>query len=327
MDLSLLKDVSILYAFIFAGFIIGKLLKGRLNRTRTTLTKILINLISPIQIFTVLTTNTTQLDFWFVFQIIIVMFAVFTVNSTSILYYLKNKEWVTDPQRGTHFLNVAFPNVMFFTIPLILTLFSEELTVVSVFYASSALVLRGSIGIMICEKYSREQKEEITKKQMVINLLKSLFTFMPFLAILAAVIVLATGQTQIGDAIFPLKGIVNEIASDTSLILVGMVLAGLKIQEVKEYKKHIFLVAFWRIIISFLVYISIAYFLEFSVYDKEVKRILLIIVCGPPAVFNVIFSIYFKLDEKFAAIAVATITLIVLILLPAFLALGEILFV
>ncbi len=326
MDTAILKDISILYAFIFLGFLIGFLLGERRDKTRTITTKILINIISPLQIFTTLTTNSTQFSFWFVFQIILVMFCCFMVNSITVLLYLKNKEWVTDPQRGTHFLNAGFPNVLFFTLPLILTLFSEELTVVAVFYAVSALVLRGSVGTMICQRFGHGKQEGQTKKKIIFSILKSLFTFPPFLAIIAAMFVLTQGNTSIGEALLPAKPYVNGFASYVSLILVGMVLASLKIHEVKAYWNHIRTSTIWRILIPFVVYMAIVFFLDFGEYDTEVKRILLIIVCGPPAVFNVIFSIYFDLDDKFAAMAVASITLIVLIILPFNIFLGEVLF-
>jgi predicted permease len=68
----------------------------------------------------------------------------------------------------------------------------------------------------------------------------------------------------------------------------------------------------------------IVYLLKFEIeFQTEIRTILLIIVMGPPAVYSVIFSIYFKLDEKFAAISIATVTLMSLVLLPVLIYFGQ----
>jgi predicted permease len=60
----------------------------------------------------------------------------------------------------------------------------------------------------------------------------------------------------------------------------------------------------------------VVFFLHFPLNQSEIRTLLMISVLGPPAVMNVSFALYFKLDTKFAAISVAVVTLIAIGLLP-----------
>ncbi|MHA1720501.1 MAG: hypothetical protein ACTSXK_13340, partial [Promethearchaeota archaeon] len=65
------------------------------------------------------------------------------------------------------------------------------------------------------------------------------------------------------------------------------------------------------------------YFLKFNDFQTEIRTILLLIIAGPPAMNNVIFSLYFKFDEKLAAVGVATLTLVGLVLMPLLVVIGQ----
>ncbi|MHA1620470.1 MAG: hypothetical protein ACTSVZ_14430, partial [Promethearchaeota archaeon] len=108
--------------------------------------------------------------------------------------------------------------------------------------------------------------------------------------------------------------------------LIGMIIVNLNWDLIKKYVRPLAEVALWRFLGAFLLYMSMAFFLQFLVGSQEIKTILLIIVCGPPAMNNVIFSLYFHFDDNFAAVAVATLTLFGLLLLPLWLFLGPLLF-
>ena len=86
--------------------------------------------------------------------------------------------------------------------------------------------------------------------------------------------------------------------------------------------KKITVGALWRFGVSFMMFMGIVYFLKFDSLQTEIRTVLLIIVTAPPAVFNVVFADYFKLDEKFAAISVASMTLLSLALLPLLILFG-----
>jgi len=82
---SLGVSVILLYAYIFAGYLLGRILGKHKTTFQTKFTNILINWITPIQIFLIFTTSSFPLDFWFIFQIIFVpavTYAVLTLGST-----------------------------------------------------------------------------------------------------------------------------------------------------------------------------------------------------------------------------------------------------
>jgi len=317
MDFTLFFNLALMYIYIIAGFITGKIFKSRHKKIRNIGADVLIKFISPVQIFIVLTTTTFTLSFLFIIQIILLAVGLYTLMTITTFLYFRGKE-LPPKKKGSYLLLNSFPNVLFFTIPIILSVFSEELLIVSVIFASTLLVLRGSISTFLCEKYGSD------KSMSVKDMLVKLFTFPPFIAIIAGSIVLAFQIPIPIDAFLLVKPPINSIASAMGSILIGMILADIIKEEIKEYWKDIMNVTFWRFGISFLFFMSIVYFLQFDPeYQTEIRTILMIIVLGPPAVFNVIFSVYFNLEEKFAAITVATVTLLSLILLPFLIIFGE----
>jgi len=156
--------------------------------------------------------------------------------------------------------------------------------------------------------------------------IKKILLFPPFIGILISVIFLSLNIPVPLDLFIAIKNPLNSIATICGAALIGMIIVGLKISLVKEYLRPLGGVALWRFLGAFLVYLSFAFFLRFSVGSQEIRTILLIIACGPPAMNNVIYSLYFHFDDTFAAVAVATLTLIGLILLPVWIFLGPLLF-
>jgi predicted permease len=315
MDSQIVLDLLSLYAYISIGFIFGKMLKEKQEKTRDLLTQFLIYSVAPLQIFLVITTTTFNLSFRFVLQIILLAILNYSFMAIS-TFTILNKKGIEHKKLGAYMLLNSLPNVLFYTIPIIIALFSDALTVVSVIFASTTLILRGSVATYISERFGSDKKMKLSES------VKKLLTFPPFIAILIGVI---TAQFQ---AYLPLeimiiiKSPINTLASALGAILIGLILASINKEETKKYGKDIAGVALWRFGLAFVFYLCIVYFLHFDEYQTEIRTILLIIVMGPPAVFNVLFSVHFKLDHKFAAIAVAVITLFGLIILPAILFFG-----
>ena len=174
MDLTLFLNLLLMYIYILAGFIIGKIFKKRHEKIRNIGADVLIKIVSPVQIFIVLTTTTFTLSFLFVIQIILLAVGLFTLMTITTFLYFRQKE-IPPKKKGSYLLLNSFPNVLFFTIPIILSVFSEELLIVSVIFASTLLVLRGSVSTFLCEKYGSEKSMSI--KEMLVKL----FTFPPFI--------------------------------------------------------------------------------------------------------------------------------------------------
>ncbi len=317
--MGLVVDLLILYGFYALGFLIGWLLKEKRDNARNVGTKLLIMVVTPIQIFIVLVATTFDPDFSFVFQISITAAGFFTAHT--ILTFLIIPKFITENKtKGTYFLINAFPNVMFFTIPVILAVFPEHdhLTIVSVIYATVALTIRSSIGSVICQKLGSAEGEKVNSW----SILKKIITFPPLVAIILALLVNLLNIRLPLDFFLLIKPAINDVASGLSSLLVGLILAGISRAKLAEYAKKITVGALWRFGISFIMFMGVVYFLKFDTLQTEIRTILLIIVTAPPAVFNVVFADYLKLDEKFAAISVASMTLMSLALLPLLLLFG-----
>jgi hypothetical protein len=298
------------------GLIFGKIIRTYREKTRIIFTEILIKIISPLQIFFVLVTTTFNLSFAFIIQIILVAVGMyFFMAGTTFLFF--NHRGIERKKLGSLMLLNPFPNVMFYTIPIVIAIFSDALTVVSVVFASTMLIIRGSIATYISERFGADVKLDF--KGTIIKL----FTFPPFIAIIAASIALPFRQQFPMDFFIDIKNPINEIASAAGAILIGLILASIVQQEAKEYWHDIKMVAFWRFGLASLYAFMVLYLLRFQEFQTEIRTILLIIMTGPPAVFNALFSAYFKLDEKFSAISVATVTLIGLLILPIYIFLGQ----
>jgi hypothetical protein len=209
---------------------------------------------------------------------------------------------------------------MFYTIPIVLSVFTDALTIIVVLFASTMLILRGSVGTYFCQKLGADIKMDLKKT------LYSLFTFPPFLAILIGAFILLVKIPIPLEIFLIIKTPVNTIASASGAILIGMIMGGINKVEIKNYWTDIKWVLLWRFGIALIYTFTVIYLIQFPTYQTEIRTIILIILLGPPAVFNVVFSVYFKLEPKFAAIAVATVTLIALAFLPVFLIVGMIIF-
>ena len=326
--IQILPKLGKLYLFIILGVILGIILQSKRDKWRKIITNLMIYLISPVQIYIILTSSQIQFDISTILQIIASTFILFTFQSVSTHFYLKRKPSIEKPERVTYFLLNSFGNTMFFTVPIIITFFSEELTIVPVISSSVTLMLRGSIGVYICERAHLSADEldaNLTPLSTRIkDVLKKLFSFPPFVAIIVGFISFSFHwhSNPTIQQFLVVKPIINEISSDVSLIIVGMVLSSIHIKLLGQFKLGLARVALFRFVFAFIVYLLFAFVLQFSYAEMEIKTILLIIFTAPPAIFNVLFSIFFKLDEKFAAVSVAALTLVSLILLPVWIMFG-----
>lgn len=316
---SLLVSVILLYVYILAGYLLGRLLGKRRIGFQTKFTNILINWITPVQIFLIFTTSSFPLDFWFIFQIILVAGATYAVLTYGSTWYFRSRGYSPD-RVGSGFLLAGFPNSIYYALPIILSAFGEDYALIPVIFASTMLVIKSTLIPNQADKIQRQSPTDLKTK------LKKILFFPPFLGILISVIFLGLNIPVPLDLFTAIKNPLNFLATVCGAALIGIIIVSLNWDLIKEYLRPLGGVALWRFLGAFLLYMSIAFFLQFSVGSQEIRSILLIIVCGPPAMNNVIFSLYFHFDDKFAAVAVATLTVVGLMLLPLWLFLGPILF-
>lgn len=316
---SLYLNLFLLYGYIALGVVIGVLFKSNLKKLNVFFTEILIKIISPLQVFISLTTTDFALSFSFILQISLLALGCFSFLAGTSYLFLK-KQRIENGKLGSYILMNAMPNVLFYTIPIVLAIFNEELTIVVVFFASVMLIIRGTVMTYICERLGADVKPDW--KTTITNLIK----FIPFDAVIAGLIVLSFKIPMPIEVFNVIKPTVNTIATGFSAILVGMIISGISWFEIKNYWTDIKIVALWRFGLSLVFFLPIVYFLSFTTYESEIRSILLIIMMGPPAILSVAFAVHFHLEEKFAAIAVATVTLIALAILPLLIYIGGLIF-
>lgn len=311
----ILLNVVKLYLFIFIGFIVGKLLSSRKDKINSIITSLLINVMTPIVIFLTLTTSDYSIGFIFVFQIVSlealgILFAIITTY-----FYLRKKK-VDNKKIGAYLFINGFPNILIYGIPVVLGFFNSKLIIIPVLLASASLVTRGTLGMYMGEKLGGNVT--LSLKQT----LKKLITFPPLLGIVAGGVVLGFHLTMPVMVFTSIKNVIEPIYSGTGGIIIGIILTKMVRSDIKRYISDIKIVILWRFVIMFGFFMIFVFILRFQTDQTSIRTILLIAVIGPPAVINVAFTQYFNLDEKFAAISVATVTLLALILLPLLILFG-----
>ena len=313
---TLFINIFQLYFYIAIGFLIGFFFRNYREKISKYCTWFLINIATPVVIFLTLTTTNYNIDFWLIFQIVIVeVLSVLVAMGTTYYYLLKKGE---DKRKIGSFLFInGFPNALIYTMPIVFAFFSEELVIIPVIFSSAALFVRGTLGMYVGEKLGADV--QVSWKTTI----KHLVTFPPLLGIIIGSLVLAFAIPMPVQLFSDIKTYMNPFYSNLGSILIGIILSKLTKTDFKSYWKDIKLVALWRFAIMFLFFLSIAYLLQFPTDQTDIRTILLIDVIGPPAVINVAFALYFKLDDKFAAVSVAAVTLLALGILPLILWFGS----
>jgi len=310
---SIFQSIFKLYFYIGFGIFIGYIFASKQNKISKIGSFLVINIFTPLVVFLTFICSNFSLDFISVFKIIILNILSIAIGLLTTYFLLKNKIQNTKKIGAYMFLN-SFPNVLIYGIPIVTAIFDERMVIILTIFSASALGVRGTIGIYIGEKFGANIKLNFKES------IKKLLLFPPFLGIIAGVIFMNIEFDR--DIFILINKYSNPIYSALGAILIGLILASLKKQEIKAYLKDIVIVSIWRFIVPLLLFIVCLFFLHFPEFQKEIRTTLLISMLGPPAVINVSFAIYFGLDEKFAAISVATITLIALMILPIIIIFG-----
>jgi predicted permease len=312
---SLLENLLTLYLVVFIGGVIGFLLPKYRDKFTKFTNHLLMDVVVPIQMFLSLASTTFNVDTIFILQIVgVELYSVFILIAAT--WKIGQSRGVETKLLGSYIYLNAFPNALLYPLPIVLAFFGNELTIVLVIFSSSALVVRGTVGNYIGNKLGAQAETDWKK-----GLLK-LFTFPPFVGVLIGFIFLGFNINLPPFLIIFNKQVFSPISSNVGAFIIGLILADINRERLKFYAHHIKIAAFWRFCIPFVLFLAIAFILQFPSYQKEIRTILLLVMLSPPAVFNVVYAVYFNLEAKFAAITVATLTLISLALMPLILWFG-----
>jgi len=286
----------------------------RKNIFQKAIVKILINFITPLQVFIIILVS--QFEFSVSLLIQIISFATtahYIQFFVGLKYLTRNSQNNTKNYRliGSQVLHVSFPNSLYFITPIILLLFPEELLIIPIIYASVTTTIKAVfLPLQIQNLSSRTEKTNFLQS------LKKILLFPPFVGIIFGLIFRVIPFLQASNLLISIKTPISQVTSAVSAILIGISLVGISKSKIKEYHKALYQTAIIRFGLGFIIFLCFGFFFRFSSYQTEIITILLLIICAPPAQNNVIYSIYFQFDEKFSALAVVILTIFGLAILP-----------
>lgn len=320
MDFSLFLNLLLVYGYIGLGIILGIVLGSYREDTQKTAVNLLINIITPIQIFLTILVSNFDINIFSVMQIIALAAIAHYIQFYVGLTYFKHQK-NTLSQVGAQVLHGSFPNSLYFMVPIVLFLFSEELLIIPVIYSSVTLTIKASV--LPFQVHSLGAKIEDVRFWAV---LRKIFLFPPFLGIVFGLLFRIFPVIQSSSFLESLKNPISHITSAVSAILIGFSLAGLSLKMLKPYWKMMAQTILIRFGLGFVIFMAFGFLLHFPVDQTEIRTILLLIVCAPPAQNNLIYSIYFDFDDKLSAISIVVLTIVGLLLVPLLLWFGLLIF-
>ena len=221
------------------------------------------------------------------------------------------------PDTGALAFTATYPNALLYPFPIILAILGDEAIFYAAIFVFLAMVIRNTFGIIMGSWYSPlangEADDDIIVKFKLTTLIKSMFKFPPFLAVIAGFILHSlVGAEAIGS--IPGLDIIKGIALYGSLLLVGVSFRDLSdLHPQNLFSKNTYRVTLTRFLIA-----PILALIPIFVFQLEsiVAIALLIQSMAPPAVSNIIYGTFFDLNESLMSTIITIVTLIALIVLP-----------
>ncbi len=316
MDWALFLNLSLVYGYIALGAILGIVLGRYREKFQKTAVNVLINFITPIQIFITILVSAFGLNLSSILQILgMAIFAHYIQFYIGLRYFKHKKN--PNSQIGAQILHGSFPNSLYFMVPLILFIFPNELLIIPVIYASSSLTLKASV--LQFQVHHLGAKIEESSLWAII---RKILLFPPFLGIILGLGCRLIPLIQTSVFLESIKSPISFVTSATSAVLIGMSLVGLSKEALKSYWKLMREISVIRFGLGFLVFLAFGFFLRFPSDQTAIRTILLLTVCAPPAQNNVIYTMYFEFDEQLSAVSVVVLTIVGLMLMPLLLWFG-----
>jgi predicted permease len=315
MEPQVFVDLLQIYIYIALGFIVGLFFKNNRDLIQKYSSKFLVYVITPMQIFLILTTTNMVVTFDIILRIVILAFGIYLIESLASTWVYRKKNYAPKQLGAAVFLSI-FPNSLYYVLPIILIIFTEDLLIIAVIYVSVTVTIKGSI--LPYQAFKLGSDRQMTKADLV----KQMLLFPPFVSILVSVLIRAVKIPIPLDLFLAIKPIFSQITSITGAMLIGFILSKVSFQKIKIFVKPILWVGLWRFLISFLLFLPAILLLTFPTQQTEIRTILLLITCAPPAINNVVFIIFYDFDEELGATGIAALTLVSLLLIPIYLLFG-----
>lgn len=218
---------------------------------------------------------------------------------------------------GALAFTATYPNALLYPFPIILAILGEDALVYAAIFVFLAMVIRNTFGIFMGSWYTpavqgSEEEAPVVKFKLT-TLIKSMFKFPPFLAVIAGFILHSLiGPEAIGN--IPGLDIAKPIALYGSLLLVGVSFRDLSdLHPQNLFSMNTYKVTVTRfLVVPILALIPIIFFQ----FESLVTIPLLIQSMAPPAVSNIIYGTFFDLNESLMSTIITIVTLIALVVLP-----------
>mgnify|MGYP005857069571 CR=1 FL=1 len=325
MDADFILNLLYLYLIIGSGFLIFKISGKHKEDAKKILTDLMIHVITPILLSINLLTSKIMLTARFVFKIVALeVFALVFIMFGAYLIF-KNKI-LEKPKLGAFIKVASMPNALLFPLPIVLLMFGSKYVIVLTIFSASAVVMRGTLVIFVALKFgdnkngNAKSSEGIQPrlKEIVINLVK----FTPLMAIIITLIIMSFGVKIDSISVSTFKFFMSWISTIGGALVIGAILTDIRLKEMDKDKSILVYAIFIRFVFSVCIFLLIEPLIHFDSENTIIKTILLLEFGSPPAVFNVIFAVKYKLDEKFTAVCVTIMSLLALVFIPIYLQFG-----
>ncbi|MBN2153987.1 MAG: hypothetical protein JW839_21195 [Candidatus Lokiarchaeota archaeon] len=321
---SVLDGLLELYACIGIGLGLGFLLERRGVRglVEKILTWIVINAVTPALVFTSLVKNAANIP-WENLASTVVVMVVTSMGSMGIAYAsLRKRKGMTGPRLGGYLLIAGWANATFFPVPVVLAVFGADFLIYPILYASTSLILRGTVATYLCIKLGANPGERISAKETA----RALITFPPTVAIAIALLYVLAGPPLSPELLGAIELPIARVSSWLGAATIGMFLNGVDLAKAKELKRDIPLSMAFRFALPLLIFLPLSLVLPVASDPMTVKTILLLAVLSPPAIINTLFAARFRLDKELVAMSVVVLTVLMIVLTPIILLVGSALF-
>ncbi len=279
------NNVVPVFLIIFIGVFIKK--KNLINDNFASVSsKLVFTVALPALIFK----SISDTDFTNVFNIKLILFAVFSVIILFLILTIFSNIFISDtPTRGAFIQGVFRSNIAIIGMPLIYNIFGDSGFSKSAILLSFVMPLYNVLAVVTLTVNS-PGKEKINYKSMIINILKN-----PL--ILAAITALPFSYFQIRLPVFAIKTIkyLSDIAIPLALFGIGH---SFSFKNIKNNIKYSLIATIFKLIVVPVIISVIAYYFGFRSLDLAV---LFLIFASPTAINSFIMASAMKSNSDLAA--------------------------
>ena len=311
--IDLLSNLFLVYFFILLG-ILWRFSPFYKKKYGDQFTKFTIWIFFPISIISSFA-NVESFAGLIILQIAVIATVVHIGSYIMILILTRKENFSSDA--GAMAFTGTFPNALLFPFPIILAILGNGAIFYAAIFVFLAMVIRNTFGIFMGSWYTPSGYEDEgsleIKKFNLKELIRSMFKFPPFLAVIAGFILHALlGPERIGQV--PGIDIAKLIALYGSLLLVGVSFRNLSdLHPQNFFSESTFKVTMTRFLVAPI--LALVPILLFQL-EPIVAIALLIQSMAPPAVSNIIYGTFFNLNESLMSSIITLVTLIALLVLP-----------